>query len=240
MSDDETSIQVNFGKPMPLFPLEQVTLLPQQVLPLHIFEPRYRQMVQTALDGAGQIAMAVFEGEGWKQEYHGRPALRPAVCVGQIVQHEKTLDGRYNLLLQGVCRARILDEVEPDGVRLYRSAFLEPIGVEPVDEDSLAGVRARLGAALAEGPLTRMAAAQPILEYLRNDEIPTIAILELISFTLVTESRVRYDLLAQGDAEARAQIVESCLADLAALVRRAEAQRSGDAPGESPKGCTWN
>ena len=50
---DETAIQVNFGRPMPVFPLDQVTLLPQQVLPLHIFEPRYRQMVTDALDGSG-------------------------------------------------------------------------------------------------------------------------------------------------------------------------------------------
>ena len=117
MSEDNT-VQVNFGKPIPLFPLDSAVLLPQQVLPLHIFEPRYRQMVERALDGAGQIAMAVFEGESWKQQYHGRPALRPAVCIGQIVQHERLPDGRYNIILQGVCRARISKESARDGERL--------------------------------------------------------------------------------------------------------------------------
>jgi Lon protease-like protein len=236
MSEEEHSIQVNFGKAVPLFPLDNVTLLPQQVLPLHIFEPRYRQMVQRALDGAGQIAMAVFEGKRWQQEYHGRPPIRPAVCIGQIVQHEKTLDGRYNVLLQGVCRARIVEELPPDGERLYRMAILEPVGVDAVDEQMLASTRHKLDQALSEGPLTHMAAAQPVLEYVRNEEIPTAAILEVVSFTLVTDSRTRYRLLAEGDALRRAEIIETALGSLAELLARATRQ----IPGDLPKGCNWN
>jgi hypothetical protein len=57
---EEMSIRVNFSRPLPLFPLPQVVMLPQQITPLHIFEPRYRQMVDRALDGAGQIAMAKY------------------------------------------------------------------------------------------------------------------------------------------------------------------------------------
>src|SRR5580765_1551354 len=111
---EETTISVNFGKPMPIFPLNSVVLLPHGVLPLHVFEDRYRQMVGDALDGSGQIAMAVFEGADWKQEYHCRPPVRPAVCVGQIIQHHKLPDGRYNIALQGICRARILQELPAD------------------------------------------------------------------------------------------------------------------------------
>src|SRR5436190_23857895 len=101
---EETSIQVNFGRPTALFPLDAVTLLPQQLLPLHIFEERYRQMIDHALDGSGQIALAILEPalastasfsgttEQWKKDALGRPAIKPAVCVGQIVQHEKLFD----------------------------------------------------------------------------------------------------------------------------------------------------
>ncbi len=236
MSEEEHSIQVNFGKPMPLFPLDNVTLLPQQVLPLHIFEPRYRQMVQRALDGSGQIAMAIFEGKRWQQEYHGRPPIRPAVCVGQIVQHEKTLDGRYNLLLQGVCRAKVISELAPDGQRLYREAILEPVGIDAVDDQMLAATRHRLDQALSGGPLTHMAAAQPVLEYVRNEEIPTIAILEVVGFTLVTDSATRYKLLAEPDALRRAEIIETALGSLASLLTKAAKQ----IPGDLPKGVHWN
>jgi len=280
---EETSIQVNFGRPIPIFPLDAVTLLPQQVLPLHVFEPRYRQMVDQALDGAGQIAMAVFEGEEWKDDYHGRPALRPAVCVGQIVQHEKLFDGRYNLLLQGVCRARIIEEMAPDGERLYRVAMLEPVGLDasntviqtPIDDDDDEGgdeaeavypppeaafaadaeddddedetldapdpehlrlVRERIGSLLSEGPLTQMTAAEPILEYVNNDDIPVSALLELVSFTLISEPDLRYALLAEPHVERRAEIILGELDHLASLIRRAEAQR----PQDWPKGLSWN
>lgn len=221
---------------MPVFPLDAVSLLPQQVLPLHIFEPRYRQMVAHVLDGSGQIAMGVFKGERWKQEYHGRPPIRPFVCIGQIVQHEKLDDGRYNVLMQGVCRATIIKEMPPSAERLYREAMLAPVGLQPVDEDDLAVARGRLGSMLSEGPLTRLAAASSVAEYVRNGQIPTSAILELVSFTILTDPEVRYRLLAEPDTSARAEIIESELKDLSRLLVRADSQK----PWEWPKGMSWN
>lgn len=241
---DETSVQVNFGRAIPLFPLDGVTLLPQQILPLHVFEPRYRQMVSHALDGAGQIAMAVFSGTAWKEQYHGRPRLRRAVCLGQIAQHQKLPDDQYNILLQGVCRAKIVREVLPkeqseaDG-KLYREAILEPVGVDN-DETCLDDVRSRLDSMLAEGALNRIRVAEPILEYLRNPEIPTSAVMEIISFTILTDNIVakdmRYQLLAEGDAAVRAKIIEQQLVSIQQLIERASQQR----PEDWPKGVSWN
>ena len=107
-TDPEMSktIRVNFQLPIPLFPLPEAILLPQSVTPLHIFEPRYRQMVETTLDRSGQIAMACFADETWRDAYDAAPPLRPVVCLGQIVQHERVSDG-YNIVLHGVCRARL-------------------------------------------------------------------------------------------------------------------------------------
>lgn len=238
---EATSVQVNFGRPIPLFPLDGVTLLPQQILPLHIFEPRYRQMVAHALDGAGQIAMAVFAGKAWKEQYHGRPRLRRAVCLGQIAQHEKLPDDRYNILLQGVCRARIVKELPAaeQEEKLYREALLEPVGVDN-DETLLNNVRSRLDAMLAEGPLNRIRVAEPILEYLRNPEIPTSAVMEIISFTILTDNIMdkdqRYQLLAEADAGARARIIVEQLADIRQLIERASHQH----PETWPKGISWN
>lgn len=233
---EQTSIHVNFGKPMPLFPLDSATLLPQQVLPLHIFEPRYRQMIDHALDSSGQIAMAVFDGDSWEAEYHGRPPLKPAVCIGQIVQHEKLADGRYNLLLQGVCRARIVDEIPPDGERLYRVAVLEPVGLEEPDPSLLDGFRRRLEHGLTEGELREFAAAETVLEFVQNEEVPTEALMELVSFALIQQPELRYGLLAEGDTERRAAMIESELEHLRRLVRQARAQH----PEAWPKGLSWN
>lgn len=233
---EENAIQVNFGKPMPLFPLDSAVLLPQQVLPLHIFEPRYVQMVQHALDGSGQIAMAVFRGADWKKSYHGRPQLRPAVCIGQIVQHEKLPENRFNILLQGVCRARIVEELEPSLERLYRAAYLEPLGSDEDDEQKLYGVRERFRELLSDEPLARLTMAAPLLKHIRDDEVPTAVIVELLSFAIPTSRETRYKLLAEGDIGERAGLVEHELLGLGRLISRAVAQR----PEPWPKGMSWN
>lgn len=233
---EEVSIQVNFSRPMPLFPLDTATLLPQQVLPLHIFEDRYLQMVNDALDGAGQIAMAVFRGSRWKQEYHGRPPVRPAVCIGQIAQHEQLPDGRYNIILQGICRARIIEELPAEDGLLFRRAMLQPVGVGEIDEGELEDLRDWLGEVLSDSPLTQMTAAETILQYVRNTEIPTSALLELVSFTMTAAGELRYRLLAEGDATQRARLVRDELEHIQTIIRRAQAQH----PEEWPKGCSWN
>ena len=68
--------------------------------------------------------MAVFAGDAWKRAVPRPPPLRKAVCVGHILLHERLHDGRYNVLLQGVCRARIVRELSPDELdgKLYRAA----------------------------------------------------------------------------------------------------------------------
>ncbi|MEC9374169.1 MAG: LON peptidase substrate-binding domain-containing protein [Planctomycetota bacterium] len=237
MSESSQTIRVNFGKPMPVFPIAGVVLLPHAVLPLHIFEPRYRQMIEDAIDGSGQIAMAVFEGARWKQEYHGMPPIRPVVCVGQIVQHERLPDGRYNILLQGVCRARVVEEQAPDEDRLYRTATLRPLGQdENEEENGMLDVRQRLHDLLSEPPLTQLVAAEGVTKWLEKEEAPTSAVLELIGISVIADNDLKYRLLAEPDPELRAGIIERELLDLRTLLRKAERQVDPDAP----KGVSWN
>ncbi len=127
---------------VPLFPLPNVVLFPGAVLPLHIFEDRYRQMTADALEGDGLIAMALLK-PGWEKCYYGRPAIEPVVCVGKILSHEKLADGKYNFLLQGQLRATIVRE---HGQRGYRVADLLPLDETPVTEPALTEERARLAA----------------------------------------------------------------------------------------------
>src|SRR5947199_1511729 len=108
---------------VPLFPLPNVVLFPRAVLPLHIFEERYKQMTHDALRGKRQIAMALLR-PGWEKNYYPRPAIERVVCVGTILSHERLPDGKYNFLLQGHTRARVVREL---GDRTYRLAELEPL-----------------------------------------------------------------------------------------------------------------
>jgi len=126
---------------VPLFPLPNVVLFPRAVLPLHIFEERYKTMTADALAGGRQVAMALLKS-GWEKNYYHRPEIEPVVCVGTILSHEKLPDGKYNFLLQGHTRARIVREV---GDRPYRMAKLEPVRETTADEPDLADERVRLG-----------------------------------------------------------------------------------------------
>jgi Lon protease-like protein len=235
MSED-SAIQVNFGKAVPLFPLDTPVLLPQQVIPLRVFEPRYKQMVQDVLDGTGQFAIAVFAGGRWKQEYHGKPPLRPAVCIGQIVQHEREENGNYVLLIQGVCRARIADELKASEGQLYRRAMLEPVGIDMAEETKLYGVRERLSELLEETPLSELQLADRVCELIHKEQIPTAVLLELVSFALPTRAETRYRLLEEGDAAERADLIEHELLGLKNLMRVAKGQH----PEIWPKGVSWN
>ncbi|HYE02836.1 MAG TPA: LON peptidase substrate-binding domain-containing protein [Phycisphaerales bacterium] len=235
---EESTVRVNFGRPMPIFPLNAVVLLPHAVIPLHIFEPRYRQLVNDALDGTGQLAMAVFEGDRWKSEYHGRPPVRPAVCVAQIVQHHRFPDGRYNVALQGICRAHIVREVPASQTRLYREALLEPVGVQRFDEAVLRPQREALARLLSQPPLTDLRDAITVREHLVDPQFPTSVLLDLVSLSFVTDPGAQYRLLDQGDPRTRAAVLLDELGDVKRLLERAQPQREGLEG--APKGVSWN
>jgi Lon protease-like protein len=107
-----------------LFPLPNLVLYPHVMQPLHIFEERYREMLEDALADDRLIAMALLE-PGWESEYESRPPIAPYGCLGKIVAHHRLEDGRYNLLLMGVQRIRIVGELDPP--RSFRRAQVELI-----------------------------------------------------------------------------------------------------------------
>ena len=109
---------------VPLFPLPNVVLFPRAVLPLHVFEERYKAMTADALRGGRRVAMALLR-PGWEKDYYSMPAIDPIVCVGQILAHEKLADGKYNFLLQGLYRARVTRERKTE--KQYRIADVEPL-----------------------------------------------------------------------------------------------------------------
>ncbi|HVP72904.1 MAG TPA: LON peptidase substrate-binding domain-containing protein [Phycisphaerales bacterium] len=229
-------VQVNFGRPMPLFPLPDTVLLPHAVLPLHIFEPRYRQMIEDVLDAAGQIAMASFNDRDWKAHYHGTPPLRPAVCVGQIVQHEAMDDGRHNILLHGVCRARIKQMIEPDDERPYRMAKLAPLETVDKKPPPMISVRRDLRDLLKSPRLAKMRSVETVVQWFDRKDVTTHALLELIGFALLHDTETKYQLLQESSPVQRAKLIKRELRNLDHLVQAAEKQGYKS----WPKGMSWN
>ncbi len=230
------AIRVNFGRPLPVFPLPDAVLLPHAIQPLHIFESRYRQMINECLDGSGQIAIASFEGSGWRDDYEGQPALRPAVCVGQIVQHEALEDGRHDILLQGICRARIVRMIEPKNGRAYRLADLAPLEAVSSNPPPMKDIRNQLREMLTSPRLSRLRAVDTVMEWFDRDDVSTHSLLEFIGFALLKDRELKYRLLAEANPLRRAGIIKDELASIDHMVRRAQRQ-----PYESwPKGMAWN
>ena len=104
---------------VPLFPLPGAILFPRAQLPLHIFEPRYREMVKDAIDGAGRIAMI----QPHRLDDDNEAPLYAVGCVGELVGVEELEDGRYNIVLLGSNRFRLVRETEIDAA--YRCADVD-------------------------------------------------------------------------------------------------------------------
>jgi Lon protease-like protein len=122
---------------LPLFPLPNVVLFPNVFLPLHIFEPRYRDMVADAIMGDRMIGIVLLR-PGWEQDYEGRPPVYPIGCSGLMTHAEQLTDGRYNIVLRGFERFRVLAE---DQNLKYRRATIERLTDRPMDGNDRAAIR---------------------------------------------------------------------------------------------------
>jgi uncharacterized protein len=136
---------------LPLFPLPNVVLFPQMPMPLHVFEPRYRKMVRDALDSHRTIGMTLLQ-PGWEADYQGRPPVYAVGCAGRIEQSEPLDEGRFNIVLRGSTRFRILQEHEGEPYRLASVVPLkDAVGEAVALEDLRRRVLAAIGRA-ADGP----------------------------------------------------------------------------------------
>jgi uncharacterized protein len=191
---------------VPLFPLPNVILFPGAVLPLHIFEERYKTMTADALAADRLIAMALLR-PGWEKDYYLRPAIEPIVCVGRIARWERLEDGKYNFLLHGTARAKVLRE---ENSSPYRIAHLEKLRENCVPENELAGMRRRLVEMFGSEPL----ASQPLAEQMNkmiDSSMPTGVVADLIAFHALSQIALKQSLLAETDVVKRVARVISAL-----------------------------
>ena len=128
---------------VPIFPLPNVVLFPRTVLPLHIFEQRYRVMTREAIAADRSIAIALLK-EGWETDYAGNPPVHDIACLGRIETFEELEDGKYNIVLSGLYRVRLLRELDPVP---YRRAEVEMAHEASCDDksDVIVARRNRLG-----------------------------------------------------------------------------------------------
>ncbi len=232
-------VSINFADPVALLPLPGVVLLPHTALPLHIFEPRYRQMIRRALAGspcASVQPIAIASITPQAKATARNPPLREVVCVGHIVQHQVHTDGRFDIVVQGLCRAAIERLDEPDSKRLYRQAILRPLENPGADVPGLRRMRDEMRALLSGLRFQRMQSARAVLAWIERKELSHQAALELVAFALVKDEELRYRILSESDAYERAKLIWTDLHRTERFIARAEQQLSR----ERPRGVNWN
>ncbi len=181
------------GGTVPMFPLPGVFLYPRQLMPLHIFEPRYRRMIEDSLDGPGRLVMStVVEDE--RADLAGSPQVLPVAGLGEIARHEKLDDGRFLVWLFGLTRVRI-QEVDSDTP--YRLARFEQLTETEASPDAVERLRA---------PLTRA-----ILERMDTflnlpDDVPIGLLTDLLSQRMEVPQAVLEPIFAETDTARRAEL----------------------------------
>ncbi|QDV67350.1 Lon protease 2 [Rosistilla carotiformis] len=211
MSDIEslTRLPDHFDGTVRLFPLPGVVSFPHVMQPLHIFEPRYCDLLTDTLAADRLIAMATL-ASGWEPDYEGRPALEEYACIGRIVSHTPTDDERHNILLLGIRRVRILQEVVTN--QTYRMAKVEVL--DDVYSPQLAPERPLLKRLLLEEfrkYIPESALAQENFSQLLDSQMPLGIVSDIIAYTVGIPVARKLQLLAELDVDQRAKMLIAAL-----------------------------
>ncbi len=191
-----------------VFPLPSVVLLPGTAVPLHIFEPRYRALLKDCLAGDRVMALADLQ-PGWEDNYAGRPALRPVACAGVVAWDETLPDGRMNIILQGVSRVRVVQELEND--KLYREVVAEP-WEDPAYEGPLEELVRR--AVLEVAGRLDGEVADTLMQLATRAEGGMLA--DAVAAAIVTDVEARQGVLAELDPGKRLEHVLDAVQDVIA------------------------
>ena len=194
------------GQVIPVFPLPNVVLFPKVHLPLHIFEPRYRQMVKDAMAGPKLIGMALLRGD-WSKNYHGNPDIYPVGCVGEIVSATAVPDGRFNIVLYGLREYHIQEQIlEPSPYRQARVL----IRAEP--RESSRALAASVRGEIVDLVRQTMEQKDPdLLKVLSDPSLESETWLNLCCFSVEASMLEKQSLLEAASLEERAQCLLNVL-----------------------------
>lgn len=194
---------------LPIFPLPDLTFFPHTLLPLHIFEARYRAMVMDCLARDKRMAIAGLK-PGYEAAYEGKPAVYEVAGMGRIVQCERLATGRFNLVLKGESRVRIERELPAD--TLYRLVAATPLTETGAERPSVGALVARVSGRCL-GILRAVNRPTKELEARLAESAPG-ALCDQIASAVVPDVALRQGLLEELDIERRLLRLAEALDDL--------------------------
>jgi len=212
----------NFSGSVPLFPLPDVVLFPGIMLPLHIFEPRYRAMVEDALEGERLIAMSLLR-PGWESCIETKTApIFSTVCVGEITSEQRLPDGRFVLMLQGLSRARTIEE-DPADPPPYRTARVELLEDRYSSSSVIDRDRRRVELVSVFCKLFPRIDLDHIFQEALASSIPLGAVCDVLAYAMRLAPPECQAVLDELDVDARSEL-------LLAALRRSARRPHGDGP----------
>lgn len=213
-------VAVQFKLAFPVLPLPEAMLLPHAVMPLTVTEPDCLALVNHALDGSGQVALASVEATTDKECV---ASLRKNVCLGQVVQHEKIKDG-YNLMVYGLCRAEIVQELSPNDECNFRRVMLRPLEDDDLEDHHLEIYRVELLHFMFRPNMERLESNELIMEWIMGPDLSISALFEVVACTLFNDAEFRYTLLCEPSKEERCLLVLKELEKLDRAISMADKQ----------------
>jgi ATP-dependent Lon protease len=188
-----------------LFPLPNLVVFPHVMQPLHVFEPRYRALLEEALSGDNLITMAIL-APGWEKDYEGRPGVRPNACLCKVATHHRTSDGNYNVLVMGVKRVEILRELPP--AKPFREAEVR-LRHDDYPEDAAIARAARQTRLLDlfKQSLPKLADTTEGLDQLLGKHVPLGMLTDIVAYTLDLGLNRKEQLLAETNVDRRVDIL---------------------------------
>jgi Lon protease-like protein len=195
-----------------LFPIPNLVMFPNVMQPLHVFEPRYRALLNDAMENDHLIAVAIL-APGWESDYEGRPPLERHACLGRVVASQTVEDGSDNLLLVGVRRICLLDELPP--TKAYREAHVAVCeDIYPPDQvEHGAELKRQLCARLSKF-LPGLNAAYKPLEHLLDAHVSLGVLTDVLSYALDLDLPAKETLLSESNVYRRAELILECLANM--------------------------
>lgn len=192
---------------LPVFPLPSTVLFPDTDLPLHVFEPRYREMVRYCLDRHRIMGVALLK-PGYEADYEGRPPIYEIFGAGEIVEADELDDGRFNIVVRGLERVRALRELPSvRGFRLFRTAPVAAPSASPdrMSERTLRSLAMRLANAVPDvkDPISRL------LGEVRGSDLA-----DQLACRLIPDAEKRQRILEEPDPERRYDLVTSEVAEV--------------------------
>ena len=212
-----------------MFPLPDVVFFPGTVLPLHVFESRYRTMVKDALSTDRTIAVALLQ-PGWEERYEGSPAYFPIATAGRMEEIGTTVDGRYYFMLAGLVRVRLGEVVRESPYRLVRA---EEIPEPAVDETDPSVRRAKLQLLASRVCLARELSGSDDPKLVLDERTTFAEAVNEACAGLPVEPAMRQALLELDDLEERSLRVTAALDE---IVRRVVALKTASGVDAEPRG----